>query len=100
LLDRISTLESSNTTFIGVRHRFLSVFKWTKFGEDALNNADTKWITAGNEEAHGGNVKFDSALYTTQRKDYNVYKALYGVYPAIVNSLGKSAKWRSQSWWS
>jgi len=87
LLERISNLESNNAAFTGIRNRFLSVFKRTKYGEGALNGADEKWISAGNNEAHGGNAKFDSTLYTTERKDYNVYKTLYGIHPSIVNSL-------------
>ena len=98
LLKRINNLESNNTTFLAIRNRFLSVFKRTKYGEGALNGTDEKWISGGNNVAHGGNAKFDSTLYTTERKDYNVYKTLYGIHPSIVNSLGKPTKWCSQSW--
>jgi hypothetical protein len=89
---RIRALESSSVSFKNIRHRFLSVFKKKKYGEGILTNSDTKWISAGNDDAHDGNAKYDAVLYTSERKDYNVFKTLYGIHPAIANSLGKSAK--------
>ena len=57
-----------------------------------------QWREVDFLEAHGGNAKFDSTLYITERDDFGLYKTLYGLHPSIVNSLSKSIKWCSQSW--
>jgi hypothetical protein len=61
LSKQVTALEQCSSLLLDIRHRFLSMYKQehkilplTSFGE--------AWISPGNLEAHGSNVKLDATL--------------------------------------
>lgn len=73
-----------------VRGRFISTFVQRKLRE--ITQQDAHVIEMGNaEEAHGGDIKIDAALYDgpNRRRDHHHFKTLYGCAPQVVSSLSK-----------
>lgn len=78
------------------RNQFLSRYKLAKFG--ATTVADEEFLNAGvSFTTKVGDCKLDASLYVpTQldpivRRDYAVYKSVYGLHPGIVSLIGEPA---------
>ena len=89
LEDENRKLETSHSSYMKIRHRFISTYK-----RDKLSNKPTKrdqvFINQGNSSAHGGDVAHDAGLYEghNKRTDSDIFMRLYGVKPRIAMELG------------
>lgn len=71
---RINDLEDSVRDLHNTRSRFISFAKQDKFKSATHHDYQIQIITAGNRDAHGGNVIADARLYTHgHRTDFDVY---------------------------
>jgi hypothetical protein len=58
-----------------------------------MDNADRRYITAGNIWVHEGDCVRDAELYygLGSRLDVGIYRELYGLHPADVKKISKFA---------
>jgi hypothetical protein len=88
----VADLQEGSEGYKAIRNRFLSHFSKHKMSEDQTAQDYEKWIPEGDEAAHHGNCKYDAKLYSGKnaRRDFSVYKALYGLSPGeVMLSVGK-----------
>jgi len=88
LQGQVAGLTLSLDSYKGVRNRFISTYK-----RDVLKratDADRLIIASGSASAHGGDAAADALLYTQGlRKDYHIYRKLYGIDPGVVGSISE-----------
>ncbi|KAE8350616.1 hypothetical protein BDV28DRAFT_138785 [Aspergillus coremiiformis] len=73
-----------------LRDRFLSAYKRDKFRSKGLGPREKEDVSLGIPRPRDGNVLADSELYTSGlRKDYDIFRELYGVDPHTVSMVIK-----------
>ena len=84
LEDRVRSLTISLDAYKLLRNRFISTFKRDKLAN--ATEADRRIIAEGSGWVHGGDAIVDAELYQGMagRRDFQVFKKLYGMDPSIV----------------
>ncbi|PUU80230.1 hypothetical protein B9Z19DRAFT_1021720 [Tuber borchii] len=89
LQGQVDDLTVNSKSYLFVRHRFLVFYKRQN---QTLDDFDRGCIDKGNGIAHAGDARADAQLYRGPecRKDFNIYKQLYGFHPDIVLRIDHS----------